>query len=65
MKKEIEVDLNLFHLIYILFDLDNYTFDKDITELLKKLRTLVNQKMFYDFPYNGILDKNIKIIVNI
>lgn len=65
VKKEIEVDFNLFHLLYVLFDLDNYTFDRDIIELLNQLHTLVNKKMFDNFPYNGVLDKNIKIIVNI
>ena len=65
MKKEIEVDFNLYHLLFVLLDLDNYTFDSDINNLLNQLKSLVNDKLLKDCPDNGILDKNIKIIVNI
>ena len=64
MKKEIEVDFNLFHLLYVLLDLDNYKFDNDILELLNELQTLVNSKIYKNTYITGVIDKNIKISLN-
>lgn len=52
MKDKIEVlsiDANLLHLENVLFDLDNYKFDKDIIGLLNELKSLVDNKLFSKF----------------
>ena len=49
MKTTLEINKNLFILLNVLFDLDNYTFDSDILELLNKLKDLVDMKIFKDF----------------
>lgn len=49
LKTTLEINKNLFILLNVLFDLDNYTFDSDILELLNKLKDLVDMKIFKDF----------------
>ena len=49
MYKEIEVDVNLYNLSQILTYLDNYRFDNDITNILNKLKKVVDKKMFSNY----------------
>ena len=57
MKDKIEVlsiDANLLHLENVLFDLDNYKFDKDIINLLNELKSLVDNKLFSKFNTDNL-----------
>lgn len=61
--REIVIDNNLYYLEYALNDLDKYKFDDDIVDLLNRLKTLVNDKMWGNVELNDydILDDKIKI----
>ncbi len=61
--REIVIDNNLYYLEYVLNDLDKYKFDDDIVDLLNRLKTLVNDKMWGNVELNDydILDDKIKI----
>lgn len=63
MEKEFDIDINLFYLENILFDLDKYNFADDITKKLNELKNLVEQKMWGhdDLAGYDILDEKIKI----
>lgn len=63
MYKEIEVDINLFFLENLLFGLDYYKFDTDIIKLLNELKSLVDKKLYSNFPFEdyNVLDEKIKI----
>lgn len=63
MYKEVVVDSNLYYLENVLFDLDNYKFDRDVIKLLNQLKTLVDNKLWsgLDFENYNIMDE--KIIV--
>ena len=39
--ENLKIDENLFHIQNVLFDLDNYSFDKDILELLNTSKLLI------------------------
>ena len=45
MIEELQVEENLIHLEKVLFDLDNYRFDKDVITLLNQLKSLVDKKL--------------------
>ena len=60
--EEISIDENLWHLENVLFDLDNYTFDKDILKLLNELKQLVDNKLFSNFNKNNLDIDNLEII---
>lgn len=61
--REIVIDNNLYYLEYVLNDLDKYKFDDDIVDLLNRLKTLVNDKIWGNVELNDydILDDKIKI----
>ena len=51
--EDIVVNKDLIHLQNILFDLDNYSFDKDIIKILNELKCVVDNKLFKNFNVNG------------
>ena len=61
MKKNVlcdtqELDLNLYHLLYSLYDLEGYKYDKDIKEKLTKFILYIDKKLYkYKYHYD-ILD---------
>lgn len=63
--ERLKVDENLLHLENVLFDLDNYSFDKDILNLLIDLKSLVDSKLYSKLDSNNlnldIVKKNIII----
>lgn len=63
MYKEIEVDINLYYLECILFDLDKYKFDSDISNLLNDLKILIDKKIWSNVKLDGtyVIDDKIKI----
>lgn len=64
MYKTVRVNHDLLHLQNVLFDLDNYSFDKDVISLLNKLKTLVDQKMYkgYSFVNYNVRDKDVILL---
>ena len=60
--EEISIDENLWHLENVLFDLDNYTFDKDILKLLNELKQLVDNKLFSNFNKNNLDIESFEVI---
>lgn len=52
--EEIVVDYNLIHLQNILFDLDNYSFDREIINQLNKLKFLVDKKLYSKFNLKNL-----------
>lgn len=48
MYQDVITDRSLIHLEDMLFDLDHYSFDRDIIKLLNELKTLLNKKMYKD-----------------
>lgn len=63
MYKEVEVDVNLYHLEFILFDLDNYKFDSDIISILNDLKSLVDKKIWSNIKLEEsyVIDDKIKL----
>lgn len=63
MYKEIEVNENLFYLEHVLFSLDSFKFDDDVIKVLDYLKTLVDKKLYSNFPFEdyNVLDEKIKI----
>ena len=63
--ERLKVDENLLHLENVLLDLDNYSFDKDILNLLIDLKSLVDSKLYSKLDLNNlnldIVKKNIII----
>lgn len=63
--ERLKVDENLLHLENVLFDLDNYSFDKDILNLLIDLKSLVDSKLYSKLDLNNlnldVVKKNIII----
>ncbi len=59
MTYEFKVDGNLYHLQNVLFDLDNYSFDRDIISLLNQLKTLVDKKLYLNLHDGNIVDYNL------
>lgn len=53
MIEELQVEENLIHLEKVLFDLDNYRFDKDVITLLNQLKSLVDKKLYSNFNLNN------------
>lgn len=60
--EELKVDANLVHLENVLFDLDSYSFDKDILKLLSDLKELVDKKLYSDFNKDNLDIKDLEII---
>lgn len=58
------VDMNLLHLTYILYSLECFNFDKQITELLQKLLNLVESKLYNssDFDDYEIVDTEVQVV---
>lgn len=52
--EEIVVDYNLIHLQNILFDLDNYSFDREIIHQLNELKCLVDKKLYSNFNLKNL-----------
>lgn len=61
--ENLKVDESLLHLQNVLFDLDNYSFDRDILELLNTLKSLVDNKLYSNFNLNNLDIENTEIIV--
>ena len=63
--ERLKVDENLLYLENVLFDLDNYSFDKDILNLLIDLKSLVDSKLYSKLDLNNlnldVVKKNIII----
>lgn len=51
MNKELVVNRSLYHLLEVLFDLDNYQFDNDVVKILNDLKTLVDSKIYSSFNF--------------
>ena len=60
--EELKVDANLLHLENVLFDLDSYSFDKDILKILSELKELVDKKLYSDFNKDNLDIKDLEII---
>lgn len=61
--ENLKVDESLLHLQNVLFDLDNYSFDRDILELLNTLKSLVDNKLYSNFNLNNLDIEKTEIIV--
>ena len=61
--EKLKVDESLLHLQNVLFDLDNYSFDRDILELLNTLKSLVDNKLYSNFNLNNLDIEKTEIIV--
>ena len=61
--ENLKVDESLLHLQNVLFDLDNYSFDRDILELLNTLKSLVDNKLYSNFNLNNLDIEKAEIIV--
>ena len=61
--EKLKVDESLLHLQNVLFDLDNYSFDRDIVELLNTLKSLVDNKLYSNFNLNNLDIEKTEIIV--
>ena len=48
MFQDVIADRSLLHLEDMLFDLDHYSFDRDIIKLLNELKILVDKKIYKD-----------------
>lgn len=62
MYKTLKVDSNLLHLQNVLFDLDNYSFDRDVLKLLNDLKSLVDRKMYLNSGVYGARNKHIILL---
>ena len=51
--EELQVDENLIHLENVIFDLDNYNFDRDVIALLNQLKSLVDKKLYSNLNLKG------------
>lgn len=51
--EELQVDDDLIHLEYVIFDLDSYKFDRDVIALLNQLKSLVDKKLYSNFNLKG------------
>lgn len=51
--EELQVDEDLIHLEHVIFDLDNYKFDRDVIALLNQLKSLVDKKLYSNFNLKG------------
>lgn len=60
--EELKVDANLLHLENVLFDLDSYSFDKDILKKLSELKELVDKKLYSDFNKDNLDIEDLEII---
>lgn len=61
--ENLKVDESLLHLQNVLFDLDNYSFDMEILELLNPLKSLVDNKLYSNFNLNNLDIEKTEIIV--
>lgn len=61
---EVLIDKDLYFLLNVLLDLDNYQFDSDITALIDSLQILVSTRLLQNFDYekydiNDINNENV------
>ena len=61
---EVLIDKDMYFLLNVLLDLDNYQFDSDITALIDSLQILVSTRLLQNFDYekydiNDINNENV------
>lgn len=65
MFQDVIADRSLLHLEDMLFDLDYYSFDRDIIKLLNELKILVDKKIYKDnFNPGGYDIKDTQYIIH-
>ena len=57
------INEDLFYLEKILYELDNYAFDSDISSLIKQLKQIVIKKLYSNFNKNGLDIINSELIL--
>lgn len=52
--EDLQVNEDLIYLERVLFDLDSYKFDRDVTALLNQLNSLVSKKLYSNFNLDSL-----------